>query len=1380
MASTSVQKFKKLLDSIAAAESPGSYPKEIALEVLETIEKLFKETNVSPSPQLFHQYLNETGDKRFLLALESSELLLRWAETVFQAIQQSQYSLLDLFSYRVQQRPDRILFQDMTTFTPRTWTYKQVNRFVQEIAAVFYSAGRKQPRVAIFAENCPEGACCDLACLFYDILNTPLNIHFNTHVLIDLFNRLEINIVVTDSYDRYVLLKTIQKKVKKSFIIFLLNPRILPENSQTRLLEKECRKLNLQEVNSILNERQRKPVKQVATVMFTSGSTGQPKGVCFSIYHLVAKRFARAAALPEAGDEVFLCYLPLYHTFGRYLEMLGAIYWRGTYIFTGNPSSETLLSLFPKINPTAFISIPLRWIQLQEKAFENMSVIPNPNDQSVGFRNVVGDHLEWGLSAAGYLDPKIFQFFQRNGVELCSGFGMTEATGGITMTPPGQYIENTTGIALPGLNIRLNKKSEMEISGHYLARYLDDVGPDGIIPYPHEEDYWLETGDIFRQTSEGYFQIVDRVKDIYKNIKGQTIAPLKVEKKFIGVPGIKRTFLVGDSRAYNVLFIIPDDEDPVIQNFQTKDNRRDYFHQLITTANQDLAPYERVINFMELYRDFETSKKELTSKGSFNRKTIEQNFATQIDELYQSPFITLTFQAIQIRIPRWFLRDLGILQGDIVICLEGLRNRVTNRILPIKKHAGDSVFQIGDLEYQLDNPYINMGLFSRQPRLWLGNPSLVAFCPCKEGWDAKLNNVSTQVFRPWKGASAYSKESLPKPERIRDSNLLSLNQLLSEALFCDFETVHQALQKISDRLEKSEPRNRGVMRRRLEALARHPEEQIRCLAYRILLLDKPSPDYGKSIPAFVKSGLTFLNEKSMEFIAFKQLEIRRLDALRQRLFTYRVQLDWPIGSVTRKQFENIFKMLIRFVEQHPEFYNSIRAELASWILHKPDPKLSEKASQAFSELHRQYEARLIKATASYTEIDWASKLVFDDGLSQLEVARIEKVLTEKIFLKQSIMLAFDEKTFDLKNVPPNGIWISRIQSSYQIVRYRVCVNTNQGKHFNLQLILRENLEAKPVLKSIHWMAAIAGYPFGPPVLPHLGCYRPELGARSVAYQGKLTVWERVRQYSSVREQANTDPDDSTWQNLFIPALAVFFRGWQNSGYNIVPGAVSPGNVASPERDFREGALIESLTGWYHYTNTLSLIKPMIQNFYFKTAAHYPWFKNQLNINWIFDACVEGLGMEKAFAFFNSFQKDLENEEILIFNDKPMSEVFHDYMKKVQMSCYIPLPLRNAVKRYEEWESVNRDATFFAREQTVLEVNNLYRLNRFSELIRYHLYRHTYFKRANKRTQKTFDGLLKSMFQSPDKPAIRQMMLSDLQDAIQNKDDREVFSRMVFP
>ena len=386
-------------------------------------------------------------------------------------------------------------------------------------AAAFLSAdaGGAPPRVALYVDNGVDGACCDLACLLHDILVTPLNIHFGAEELSWILERLGITIVVTDDEERLRRLLEVQRRSGRSLTVFALRPNRIVDRGDARLLGETVARLTPARVGELLAARPRRGLDEVSTVMFTSGSTGRPKGVLFTPFNLVSKRFARAAALPDVGDdEVLLCYLPLFHTFGRYLEMLGTIFWRGTYVFAGNPSAETLCAALRQVRPTGLISIPLRWTQLRDITLEAMEAAGTRTEREAALRGVVGDRLRWGLSAAGYLEPKVFQHFNHYGVRLCSGFGMTEATGGITMSPPGDYVSGSVGVPLPAIRVRLTAAGEMRIAGPYVARYLPDEG-ERLVAEPgiaEDGEEWVATGDLFREMERSHLTIVDRVKEL--------------------------------------------------------------------------------------------------------------------------------------------------------------------------------------------------------------------------------------------------------------------------------------------------------------------------------------------------------------------------------------------------------------------------------------------------------------------------------------------------------------------------------------------------------------------------------------------------------------------------------------------------------------------------------------------------------------------------------------------------------------------------------------------------------------------------------------------------------------------------------------------------
>ncbi len=1227
-----------LLDMFNLSENEF-FSKKNALKIIIAAEENINSDELGK--EFWHNFLDITRKSDFLQALDNKENTNRWADIVFKIIRLSDFRLSNMIEQRVKLHPERILFNDMSGTHPVRWTYSQIAVHIKEIAAFFYKQKPNNPRVALFLKNSVEGATVDLACLSYDIFNTPLNIHFSSKILSYIFDILDINFVVTDTPERIKIAKKAIENLGKDIKI-ITTKRNVGKNKNFYLI-KECKKITSDEIKKILSQRKQKKLNRTATTMFTSGSTGMPKGVSFSIYNIVSKRFARAAALPQTGKkEKFICYLPLFHTFGRYLEMTGTIFWGGTYVMAGNPSAATLLSLFPKVNPTGFISVPIRWVQLYESCIKKIENHDDKIEKQKIIQSVIGNKLHWGLSAAGYLDPKIFRFFHKNGVSLNSGFGMTEATGGITMTPNYEYRKNSTGIPLPGIETRLKENNELELKGHYLGRYLEDAGPEDIIPYPEDDNYRMPTGDIFRIDKDKHHEIIDRVKDIYKNNKGQTVAPGMIEKKFAGVPGIKRTFLVGDGKPYNVLLIVPDNNDYLLVSAKNEAIIEEYFHQIVTSANNDLAPYERIINFTILENDFSTEKGELTPKGSFKRKIIENNFSELIKKLYKSNQVFLKKKDYTIIIPRWFYRDIGVLETDIELNETGLYNKITKTRLRINDCKEKDIYCIGDLAYKILDKKIDIGRIVRQPKLWVGNPELIKFSPCKESFDLPLKKISHQLSIP-KNRIIYQPGKIPQVQKINDANLVFLNNIMSLTLHTEQKTALENLALIEQLFSVYDKNKIDIIRRRLEALARHPEKKIRVEAYRILLSKDPDPDFSEILPAFINSGKTFLDESSINKIANSNFDILHLESLRKRMHAYRTGLNWPANEETRNQFNTIFKMLLNFGINHPQYYKSIRAEFASWIILKKEPILAEKASKYFYKLYEGFENYITKNTPIYNIDDWNKRLIFDVGIGKIRQFEIKQKLAVGNFLKQSVLMTYDETNFDLRDVPDNGIWISRVRSYRNTKHYRMSINTKTGKHFDIHITFDDNLPTTKGLEMLYRNIALSGHPYDSPTTAQFGCSNPLNKIVTARYLSELSAWEKIRALAEVHTVGFPE-HPNTWRKLFIRSMGVFFKAWNNSSREIMPGFVSPNNVVVPETDFSDNVKIISLSNWKKIDTLIPLATAILQNFYYKTIAHYPLTAKYLKKSWLFHACAEALGIKETLKILNQLKTDLKNKQ----------------------------------------------------------------------------------------------------------------------------------------
>lgn len=184
---------------------------------------------------------------------------------------------------------------------------------------------------------------------------------------------------------------------------------------------------------------------------------------------------------------------------------------------------------------------------------------------------------------------------------------------------------------MPGIEIKLGDDGEILVKGPYVMPGYYDIDNKETFT----EDGWLPTGDVMKMDEDGFIEIVDRKKEIYKNIRGETVAPQKIENLFRDFENIRQVFLVGDHRPFNTVLIYPNfqNDSSILNNMDDK-QKQEYFSSLIVSVNKFLAPFERILDFRLIDREFDDKHGELTPKHTYKRKVIENNFLELIDSMY--------------------------------------------------------------------------------------------------------------------------------------------------------------------------------------------------------------------------------------------------------------------------------------------------------------------------------------------------------------------------------------------------------------------------------------------------------------------------------------------------------------------------------------------------------------------------------------------------------------------------------------------------------------------------------------------------------------------------------------------------------------------------
>lgn len=420
----------------------------------------------------------------------------------------------------------------------------------------------------------------------------------------------------------------------------------------------------------------------LATLLYTSGTTGQPKGAMLTHANFSAaiELNHRRLTMLQPGD-TSLCFLPLSHIFEMAWSCYCLTYSMPIYV---NRDTARIQQSLREVAPASMCAVPRFWEKVYMVVMEKIEAMGTVSRTmakralKVGHRRNL-EYMRMGLkvpallereyqlyngrifrklrAAIGVENGKLFptagapiaaeivEFCHSVGINMCIGYGLSETTATVSCFPDTEFAIGSVGIPLEGLKARIGDNSEIQVmgptvmSGYYKnpEQTAEAFTPDG----------WLHTGDAGRIDSQGNIYITDRIKDLFKTSNGKYIAPQALESRLGADPLFEQVAVIGDLRKFVSALIVPDykalakfaadNHLGVLTREQLAANPKvnEYVMQKIEKLTADLAPYEHIKRFTLLTTPFTMERGEITNTLKVRRRVVIDHYADLIDKMYE-------------------------------------------------------------------------------------------------------------------------------------------------------------------------------------------------------------------------------------------------------------------------------------------------------------------------------------------------------------------------------------------------------------------------------------------------------------------------------------------------------------------------------------------------------------------------------------------------------------------------------------------------------------------------------------------------------------------------------------------------------------------------
>ena len=417
----------------------------------------------------------------------------------------------------------------------------------------------------------------------------------------------------------------------------------------------------------------------LATIVYTSGTTGRPKGAELTHGNLAGIGYNTCAHVPEVlgGTDVrLLLFLPLAHVLGRFIQVTVVCSEHG--VLGHSPDVRNLVTDLATLRPTFVVAVPRVFEKIynaadarahgaKQKIFRMaaktaiaysraLDTHEGPSRalraQHAAFdrlvyrtlRGIMGGRVRHVVSGGGPLGERLGHFYRGAGVIVLEGYGLTETTAPCTVNPPDDILIGSVGLPLPGSRIRLDEDGEILIQGIGLFRGYH--GNEAATAEAFTEDGWLRSGDIGSFAPGGHLRITGRKKELIVTAGGKNVAPALLEDRLRAHPLVSQVLVVGDNRPCIGALVTLDAEmlplwlsshgletmDPVAAS--TDPRVLAALEKAVARANEAVSRAESIRTFSVLATDFTVENGLLTPSLKVRRAEATARFAEEIEGLY--------------------------------------------------------------------------------------------------------------------------------------------------------------------------------------------------------------------------------------------------------------------------------------------------------------------------------------------------------------------------------------------------------------------------------------------------------------------------------------------------------------------------------------------------------------------------------------------------------------------------------------------------------------------------------------------------------------------------------------------------------------------------